>query len=76
MTCSSTRMWMEHLILPAWHVTRCLAEKDILKDRGKLCHEKLAGSNWPGTVELMEIEGEDHVFHTFEPSSVKAKNIG
>ncbi|GKV04668.1 hypothetical protein SLEP1_g16794 [Rubroshorea leprosula] len=52
-----------------------VAEKDILKDRGKLYHEKLARSNWPGTVELMETEGEDHVFHIFEPNSVKSKSM-
>ncbi|GLT46996.1 hypothetical protein SLA2020_207190 [Shorea laevis] len=52
-----------------------VAEKDILKDRGKLYYEKLARSNWPGTVELMVTEGEDHVFHIFEPNSVKSKGM-
>ncbi|GLT92244.1 hypothetical protein SLE2022_100910 [Rubroshorea leprosula] len=52
-----------------------VAEKDILRDRGKLYYEKLVKSGWQGTAELMDIEGEDHVFHIFEPNSVKAKGM-
>ncbi|PSR99723.1 Carboxylesterase [Actinidia chinensis var. chinensis] len=53
----------------------CVAEKDILRDRGRLYYEKLAKSGWPGTVEVMETEGEDHVFHIFNPNCEKALNM-
>ncbi|PSS31408.1 Carboxylesterase [Actinidia chinensis var. chinensis] len=53
----------------------CVAEKDILRDRGRLYYEKLAKSGWPGTVEIMKTEGEDHVFHIFNPSCEKALNM-
>ncbi|KAJ0025139.1 hypothetical protein Pint_08812 [Pistacia integerrima] len=52
-----------------------VAEKDILKDRGRLYYERLVNSEWPGKAEIMEIEGEDHVFHIFDPSSQKAKSL-
>ncbi|KAK3039415.1 hypothetical protein RJ639_027664 [Escallonia herrerae] len=53
----------------------CVAEKDILRDRGRLYHEKLVKSGWQGKAEMMEIQGEDHVFHIFEPDSEKARDM-
>ncbi|GMY28621.1 probable carboxylesterase 2 [Fagus crenata] len=50
-----------------------VAEKDILRDRGKFYYEKLVNSEWRGKAEMMEIEGEDHVFHIFDPTCQKAK---
>ncbi|XP_075633902.1 putative carboxylesterase 2 [Castanea sativa] len=50
-----------------------VAEKDILRDRGKLYYEKLVNSEWKGTAEIFETEGEDHVFHIFDPNCQKAK---
>lgn len=50
-----------------------VAGKDILSDRGRLYYESLVKSGWPGKAELVEIEGEDHVFHIFDPASEKAK---
>ncbi|KAK8311424.1 hypothetical protein V6Z11_D02G248400 [Gossypium hirsutum] len=41
----------------------CVAENDILKYRGWYYCEKLKNSGWDGEVEVMEAEGEDHVFH-------------
>lgn len=52
-----------------------VAEKDILRDRGKLYYEKLAKSEWEGKVEIFETEGEDHAFHILDPNSEKAKNL-
>lgn len=52
-----------------------VAEKDILKDRGWLYHENLVKSRWRGTAEIVETEGEDHVFHMFNPTSEKAKSL-
>ncbi|XP_058089062.1 probable carboxylesterase 12 [Magnolia sinica] len=50
----------------------CVAEKDSLKDRGWVYYHTLASSGWEGTVEILETEGEDHVFHMFNPGSEKA----
>lgn len=52
-----------------------VAEKDILRDRGVLYYRKVVESGWLGKAELMETEGEDHVFHIFEPDSLKAKSL-
>ncbi|CAI0383019.1 unnamed protein product [Linum tenue] len=40
-----------------------LAEKDFLRERGKHYFDLLKGSEWKGEVEMVETEGEQHVFH-------------
>lgn len=50
-----------------------LSETDILRDRGRLYYDNLVQSGWKGTAEVTEIEGEDHVFHIFNPTCEKAK---
>lgn len=50
----------------------CVAEKDNLKERGLFYDETLRDSEWVGEVEIAETEGEDHVFHLFNPNSEKA----
>ncbi|XP_076928216.1 putative carboxylesterase 2 [Bidens hawaiensis] len=52
-----------------------VSEKDILRDRGVAYHEKLVKSKWNGNAEIVEIEGEDHVFHIFDPNCDKAMNL-
>ncbi|KAK7310864.1 hypothetical protein RJT34_08632 [Clitoria ternatea] len=52
-----------------------VAEKDILRERGKLYHKKLVNSDWKGTAEFYETLGEDHVFHIFNPDCQKAKSL-
>ncbi|XP_022772844.1 probable carboxylesterase 2 [Durio zibethinus] len=52
-----------------------VAEKDILKDRGRFYYDKLVKSGWKGKAEIMETEGEDHVFHIFNPDCDKAKSL-
>ncbi|GMI89720.1 hypothetical protein like AT1G47480 [Hibiscus trionum] len=52
-----------------------VAEKDILRDRGRFYYDKLVKSEWKGKAEIMENEGEDHVFHIFNPGSDKAKSL-
>ncbi|KAJ7958136.1 alpha/beta-Hydrolases superfamily protein [Quillaja saponaria] len=52
-----------------------VAEKDILRDRGKLYHKVLVNSRWEGTVHFFETEGEDHIFHIFNPNTEKAKSL-
>lgn len=52
-----------------------VAEKDILRERGKLYHKMLSNSDWRGTAEFHETPGEDHVFHIFNPDCDKAKSL-
>lgn len=49
-----------------------VAERDWLNDRGRTYYEALRQSGWGGTVEIVETEGEDHVFHLFNPNCDKA----
>ncbi|XP_020214620.1 probable carboxylesterase 12 [Cajanus cajan] len=51
----------------------CVAEKDLLKDRGWYYKELLRKSAWPGVVEVVETKDEDHVFHMFNPNCENAK---
>ncbi|PHU18861.1 putative carboxylesterase 2 [Capsicum chinense] len=53
----------------------CVAELDILRDRGILYYEYLVESQWKGKVEMIETKGEDHVFHIFNPESEKALDL-
>lgn len=50
----------------------CVAQQDTLRDRGRLYYEMLGKSGWQGVVEIMEAEGEDHVFFILKPTSEKA----
>ncbi|OUZ99827.1 Alpha/beta hydrolase fold-3 [Macleaya cordata] len=52
-----------------------VAEKDGLRHRGWFYYETLGKSGWGGVVEIMESEGEDHVFHLFNPSCEKAGDM-
>ncbi|XP_010059960.2 probable carboxylesterase 2 [Eucalyptus grandis] len=54
-----------------------VSEKDILRDRGRLYYEKLveSGGVAGAAAEIMEVDGEDHVFHIFDPSCEKAKRL-
>lgn len=46
----------------------CIAEKDKLRERGVFYYETLVKSGWNGEVEIVETEGEEHVFHLFKPN--------
>ena len=39
----------------------------MLKERGLLFCETLRKSGWDGEVQIVETEGEEHVFHLFNP---------
>ncbi|KAK9946540.1 hypothetical protein M0R45_012001 [Rubus argutus] len=52
-----------------------VAGNDILRDRGSLYYDELVKSNWAGSKEFIETEGEDHVFHIFNPNCEKAKSL-
>ncbi|KAI3834919.1 hypothetical protein MKW98_016032 [Papaver atlanticum] len=49
-----------------------VAGEDLLRDRGWLYYETLRKSKWNGVVEIMESQGEDHVFNLLKPDSEKA----
>ncbi|KAF5448674.1 hypothetical protein F2P56_029183 [Juglans regia] len=53
----------------------CVAEKDLLKDRGWYYREILEKSGWGGVVKVLESAGEDHVFHMFNPACENAKAL-
>lgn len=53
----------------------CVAEKDGLRERGWFYYETLGKSGWSGEVEIMETEGEGHVFHLFKPSCERAVTL-
>ncbi|KAL9663890.1 hypothetical protein QQ045_019284 [Rhodiola kirilowii] len=53
----------------------CVAEKDILCDRGKIYYESVLRSGWSGRAELFVTKGEDHVFHIFDPKNEKAGEL-
>ncbi|KAF8377526.1 hypothetical protein HHK36_030908 [Tetracentron sinense] len=61
--------------LGCFRVLVCVAEKDVLRDRGWLYYESLARSGWVGVVEITETEGEDHVFHLYNPTCENAKDL-
>ncbi|XP_028777068.1 probable carboxylesterase 12 [Neltuma alba] len=46
----------------------CVAEKDLLKERGCYYKEVVEKSGWKGVVEVMEAKDEGHVFHLFTPT--------
>ncbi|XP_023747592.1 probable carboxylesterase 2 [Lactuca sativa] len=47
----------------------CVAEKDVLKDRGWYYKDILGKSGWNGSIEVIEEKGEDHVFFLFSHSA-------
>ncbi|KAG5063011.1 hypothetical protein AAZX31_02G127800 [Glycine max] len=52
-----------------------LSEKDFLRERGRSYYEALKNSGWKGKVEMVEFEGEDHVFHLFDPTKDKSVDL-
>ncbi|KAF7837262.1 2-hydroxyisoflavanone dehydratase-like [Senna tora] len=53
----------------------CVAGKDKLRDRGVWYYEGVKQSGWEGKLELFEEEGEDHVYHIFNPESENGKKM-
>ncbi|KAL8490767.1 hypothetical protein ACS0TY_022675 [Phlomoides rotata] len=53
----------------------CLSEKDVLTRRGRRYAEEVKKSGWEGEVEVVEVEGEDHCFHYFDPHTKKARSL-
>ncbi|CAN6178799.1 unnamed protein product [Urochloa humidicola] len=59
----------------AERVLVCVAEEDLLRDRGVWYYENLKGSGYRGEVELHESIGEGHVFHYSKPGCEQAKAL-
>ncbi|KAF6169133.1 hypothetical protein GIB67_038630 [Kingdonia uniflora] len=57
------------------HVLVFITNQDVYRDRWWLYYETLRKSDRRGVVEIMETEGEDHVFHLFSPTSMKALDM-
>ncbi|XP_073110262.1 probable carboxylesterase 2 [Elaeis guineensis] len=53
----------------------CVAEMDVLRERGKAYCEGLTKSGWGGEVDLLESVGEEHVFYMFRPECKKALEL-
>ncbi|XP_004505198.1 2-hydroxyisoflavanone dehydratase-like [Cicer arietinum] len=49
-----------------------VAGKDFLRERGRTYYDALKKSGWSGAVEMVETEGEGHVFHLFDPTKEKS----
>ncbi|WOK94010.1 tuliposide A-converting enzyme 1, chloroplastic-like [Canna indica] len=57
--------------LPCRRMVVAVAEKDMLRERGRAYYEAVKGSGWQGEARLLEAEGSDaeHVFHLLNPKS-------
>ncbi|CAN6478463.1 unnamed protein product [Victoria cruziana] len=52
-----------------------VAGSDFLRDRGCWYEEVLKRSGWRGSVEIVEHQGEDHVFHLVDRQCENAKDL-
>lgn len=53
----------------------CVAEKDVLRERGWVYYNALSRSGWLGVVEIEETLGEGHAFHLYDLGCDKAKGL-
>lgn len=51
------------------------AAEDHLREVGQWYYDELAKSKWGGSVEVVEHEGESHVFHLMKPDCETATNL-
>uniref|UniRef100_A0A0D9XEK6 Alpha/beta hydrolase fold-3 domain-containing protein n=1 Tax=Leersia perrieri TaxID=77586 RepID=A0A0D9XEK6_9ORYZ len=58
--------------LACGRVLVCLAEKDVISDRGRAYCEGLKASGWRGEVEVVEVAGHGHCFHLVDFNSDEA----
>ncbi|VFQ78309.1 unnamed protein product [Cuscuta campestris] len=52
-----------------------LSEKDFIREGGVKYCEALKKSGWGGDLELLDVEGEEHVFHLQKPDCEKAGHV-
>ncbi|RLM65677.1 tuliposide A-converting enzyme 1, chloroplastic-like isoform X1 [Panicum miliaceum] len=55
--------------LACGRVLVCLAEEDVLRDRGSAYCKGLRASGWAGELEVVEAAGQGHCFHLFDFTS-------
>lgn len=53
----------------------CVAEKDVLRERGWIYYNALSRSGWIGVVQIEETHGEGHAFHLHDLASEKAQDL-
>ncbi|KAL2318596.1 hypothetical protein Fmac_032472 [Flemingia macrophylla] len=53
----------------------CVAENDVLRDRGWLYYNALSRSGWMGVVEIKETQGEGHAFHLYDLATNNAQDL-
>lgn len=53
----------------------CISGKDFLRERGVSYYEAVKKSGWTGDIEMLETEGEGHVFFLFKPDCEKAVEL-
>ncbi|KAL3507921.1 hypothetical protein ACH5RR_033303 [Cinchona calisaya] len=53
----------------------CTAEKDQLREITLRYVDAVKKSGWKGELECVDVEGEDHCFHIFDPDTEKAKSL-
>ncbi|KAG8087407.1 hypothetical protein GUJ93_ZPchr0010g9407 [Zizania palustris] len=53
--------------LACGRVLVCIAEADVLRDRGRAYFDRLTGSGWPGEAQIWQAPGKGHTFHLLEP---------
>ncbi|KAJ6675783.1 ARYLACETAMIDE DEACETYLASE [Salix viminalis] len=53
----------------------CVAENDVMKDRGRLYSEALSRSGWMGVVEIFETLGEGHGFYSRDLECEKSEEL-
>ena len=53
----------------------CVAELDVMKDRGWLYYEALSRSGWKGVVEIFETQGGHHGFYCNDLEPEKSKQL-
>ncbi|CAJ1925234.1 unnamed protein product [Sphenostylis stenocarpa] len=61
--------------LGCWKVLVCTAERDVMRDRAVWYYERVKKSGWEGEVELYQVEGEEHVFHIYNPRTQNAHKM-
>ncbi|CAM0951597.1 unnamed protein product [Alopecurus aequalis] len=53
--------------LACGRVLVCVADKDVLRDRGRAYYDRLSASGWSGEAEMWQAPGKGHTFHLLEP---------
>ncbi|KAF7004188.1 hypothetical protein CFC21_019429 [Triticum aestivum] len=58
--------------LACGRVLVCVAEADVLRDRGRAYYDRLGASGWPAEAEVWQAPGKGHRFHLLEPGCDEA----